>query len=104
MASTDRSETEGESASMTSKAYKCEHNPFEAIFDNLSQGDKSASTMRCQFVRGVFAQSKSAVARSLTLVIALVLVVRIMSFSRSLVDRTTDLHSSLLCSCVSIPK
>ncbi|KIM54808.1 hypothetical protein SCLCIDRAFT_11167 [Scleroderma citrinum Foug A] len=71
MASTDRSETEGESTSMTSKAYKCEHNPFEAIFDNLSQGDKSASTMRCQFVRGVFAQSKSAVARSLTLVIAL---------------------------------
>ena len=62
MASTDRSETEGESTNMTSKAYKCEHNPFEAIFGNLSQGDKSASTMRCQFVRGVFAQSKSDVA------------------------------------------
>ena len=54
--------TEGDLTKLTSKASKCEHNPFEAIFGSLSQGDKSASTMRCQFVRGVFAQSRSDVA------------------------------------------
>jgi len=59
---TAQNPTEDDSTNLTSKASKCEHNPFEAIFGHLSQGDQSALTMRSQFVRGVFSQSKSDVA------------------------------------------
>jgi len=54
--------TEGDLTNLTPKASKYEYNPFEAFFGNLSKGDKSASTTHSQFVRGVFAQSKSDVA------------------------------------------
>ena len=54
--------TEGDLTNLTPKASIYEYNPFEAFFGNLSKGDKSASTTHSQFVRGVFAQSKSDVA------------------------------------------
>ena len=53
---------EGDLTNATPKASKYEYNPFEVLFGNLSKGDKSASMTHSQFVRGVFAQSKSDVA------------------------------------------
>ncbi|KAL4073309.1 Sodium/hydrogen exchanger family-domain-containing protein [Scleroderma yunnanense] len=54
--------TEGDLTDVTPKASKYEHNPFETFFGNISGSDKSASMTHSQFVRGVFAQSKSDVA------------------------------------------
>ncbi|KAI5996532.1 Sodium/hydrogen exchanger family-domain-containing protein [Pisolithus orientalis] len=53
---------EAEATPTTPKSPRFEHNPFEAFFGSLSRADKSASVMNSQFVRGVFAQSKSDVA------------------------------------------
>ena len=60
--STSQNPMEGDLTNLTPKASKYEYNPFEAFFGSLSKGDKSGSTTHSQFVRGVFAQSKSDVA------------------------------------------
>ncbi|KAI6006441.1 Sodium/hydrogen exchanger family-domain-containing protein [Pisolithus marmoratus] len=53
---------EVEAVPATPKSMRFDHNPFEAFFGSFSKADKSASAMNSQFVRGVFAQSKSDVA------------------------------------------
>ncbi|KAI6044894.1 Sodium/hydrogen exchanger family-domain-containing protein [Pisolithus marmoratus] len=53
---------EVEAVPATPKSTRFDHNPFEAFFGSFSKADKSASAMNSQFVRSVFAQSKSDVA------------------------------------------
>ncbi|KAI6096781.1 hypothetical protein EDD16DRAFT_1773297, partial [Pisolithus croceorrhizus] len=53
---------ETEATPTTPKSPRFEHNPFEAFFGSFSKVDKSASAMNSQFVRSVFAQSKTDVA------------------------------------------
>ncbi|KAI6098205.1 Sodium/hydrogen exchanger family-domain-containing protein [Pisolithus sp. B1] len=53
---------EAEATPTTPKSPRFEHNPFEAFFGSFSRVDKSASAMNSQFVRSVFAQSKTDVA------------------------------------------
>ncbi|KAF9222970.1 hypothetical protein BS17DRAFT_735128 [Gyrodon lividus] len=51
-----------ELGTVTPKINKADHNPFEAFFGSVSKTDKSASATHSQFVRGVFAESKTDVA------------------------------------------
>ncbi|KAH0826153.1 Sodium/hydrogen exchanger family-domain-containing protein [Lanmaoa asiatica] len=54
----------GTGSSTTPEIAKSDHNPFDLLFDNTpgSKTDKSSSMAHSQFVRGVFAQSKTDVA------------------------------------------
>ncbi|KAG0694775.1 Sodium/hydrogen exchanger family-domain-containing protein [Suillus ampliporus] len=50
-----------EGATSTPRQQKFDHNPFEVFF-GTSRGDKSASVLHSQFIRGVFGQSETDVA------------------------------------------
>ncbi|KAG0693115.1 hypothetical protein DFH29DRAFT_1040944 [Suillus ampliporus] len=50
-----------EGATSTQRQQKFDHNPFEVFF-GTSRGDKSASVLHSQFIRGVFGQSETDVA------------------------------------------